>query len=292
MMKKIDQIKNSNAAFSKWKKTFDVYLSEMIDELKTDFLDKLGIKININQDYVFNGGKSKWLASYEGRSRKILDGIISIGINYPLMYSEMCKRHIDKDEFNIEAQARITIGHEVGHGLVDYIKNLKYDNSMSEMPNVLVIRKCNANKEEEIVEEFGEYQFPDATSCWDSVLCDALGELSSYTDIYRNGKIDECDCCAPNGGITLSDVAGMGDIYFPSNGHSGSGDLPLPSGKLYTQVMPFHTFVKIPKSKKKKKRKLEKHSDGEHSPNPPIYKYVDDFRTYVQRTFPDVQKTT
>ena len=74
-------------------------------------------------------------------------------------------------------------------------------------------------------------------------------------------KIDEC---APTRELTFGEVQG------------------LPSGKVYRQVLPFSEFVKIPK--KKKKRKLEKHSDAEHSPNPPMYKYVDDFRDYAERT--------
>ena len=76
-----------------------------------------------------------------------LNGIISIAINYPHLYSEMCKRRIDKDKFNIEAQAKITIGHEIGHGLVDYIKrmNLKLS-GLKELPNLAIIRKCGEKK--------------------------------------------------------------------------------------------------------------------------------------------------
>lgn len=59
----------------------------------------------------------------------------------------MCKRRIDKDKFNIEAQAKITIGHEIGHGLVDYIKrmNLKLS-GLKELPNLAIIRKCGEKK--------------------------------------------------------------------------------------------------------------------------------------------------
>ena len=86
-----------------------------------------------------------------------LNGIISIAINYPHLYSEMCKRRIDKDKFNIEAQAKITIGHEIGHGLVDDIKrmNLKLS-GLKELPNLAIIRKCGEKKEETLVEEYGK----------------------------------------------------------------------------------------------------------------------------------------
>ena len=174
------RVNTAEPNFEKWKNTFDIFLNEMIQELQSDYLNSLGLSIRINNNYIFNGPKSKWFAVYERRSQQILNGIISIGINYPLMYSEMCKRHIDKDKFNIEAQARITIGHEIGHGLVDYIKNLELGPSkLSELPNVTIVRKCGARKEETLVEEFGEYQFVDATGVCDSILSDALEELNS-----------------------------------------------------------------------------------------------------------------
>ena len=173
------QANQTDKGFERWKKLFDGYLLEMVTELQTDYLNNLNLTININSNYIFNGSKSRWLAAYERRSRQIDNGIVSIAINYPLLYSKMCQRHIDKDRFNIEAQARITIGHEIGHGLVDYIKLLDIEPSMlSEMPNVEIIKYCGERKEERLVEEFGECQFPEATGCWSSVLCNALEELN------------------------------------------------------------------------------------------------------------------
>lgn len=172
----------NDANFEKWKSVFNVYLSEMIDELQTDYLNQFGLSIRINPNYIFNGWKNRWLAVYERSSQQILNGIISIAINYPCLYSEMCKRRIDKDKFNIEAQAKITVGHEIGHGLVDYIKRMNLKPSeLKELPNLAIIVKCGARKEETLVEEFGQYQFPEATSMWDSVLADALEELQSMS---------------------------------------------------------------------------------------------------------------
>ena len=103
------------------------------------------------------------------------------------------------------------------------------------------------------------------------------------------------ECTGVQGGATPANVGGMGDIVLPGgepgSGSPGSGDIPLPSptGKVYTQVQPFDQFIKknlkngkIKKSKRK--RRLEKNSDAEHTPNAPVYDYVDDFRTYAQRT--------
>lgn len=168
--------------FHIWKNTFNAYLKEEIQELQANYLDKLGLKIKINDNYNFNTrGKRKWLAAYERQSRQILDNVIAIAINYPLMYEEMKKRHIEEDKFNIEAQARITIGHEIGHGLVDYIKNLKVnDNTLNKLPNTRIIKQIRTTRQEEtIAEEFGEQQFPMATRQYDSILDNALEELTT-----------------------------------------------------------------------------------------------------------------
>ena len=115
--------------------------------------------------------------------------------------------------------------------------------------------------------------------------------LNKYL-IKKDEKVNECGV---QGGATPANVGGMGDIVLPGgepgSGSPGSGDIPLPSptGKVYTQVQPFDQFIKknwknrkIKKSKRK--RRLEKNSDAEHTPNAPVYDYVDDFRTYAQRT--------
>ena len=147
-------------------------------------------------------------------------------------------------------------------------------NELQKKYSQFILRACSDNgfPEDKLVSIYSDFGFYEAQST------DEDGVIMTWVN-----RMNECDVVSPNGGLTFSDVAGMGDITFPSDGKPGSGDLPLPSGRVYKQIMPFDEFVKIPK-KKKKKRKLEKHSDAEHSPNPPMYKYVDDFRDYVERT--------
>lgn len=100
----------------------------------------------------------------------------------------------------------------------------------------------------------------------------------------NKNKIIECD--GVPGGITPDCVSGMGPIRFPGeNGiERGSGDIPLPSGKLYRQVMPFDTFIKTKKKKKKYKKDISPDSSYyKHSPNPDVYKYVYDFKEYIKK---------
>ena len=133
--------KEDSLRFEEWKGVFDGYLSDMIDELHSEYLNRLGLSISINPNYNF--GRRRWLACYEASLQQITNGVISIAINYPLFYSEMRKRGIDDDDYNIEAQARITVGHEIGHGLVDYIKHLDLDASLlKDLPNLRIIKRC------------------------------------------------------------------------------------------------------------------------------------------------------
>lgn len=175
-------VDNANSSFYEWKSIFDKYLKQEINELQENYLTKLNLKIHISPNYEFKGRKARWLAVYQKSTREtITSRTIPIAVNYALMYKEMKKRHIEEDEFNIEAQARITIGHEIGHGLVDYIKNLKVnDKTLNKLPNTRIIKQITTTRQEEtIAEEFGEQQFPMATRQYDSILGNALEELTT-----------------------------------------------------------------------------------------------------------------
>lgn len=161
-------------SFNNWKTIFDSYLNEVLNEINDRYLNKLGLGVQIDKGYNF--GKRRWLASYEASSNKLSQGIILIAINYPHIYDEMCKRSIDKDNFNIEAQAKITIGHEIGHGIVDYLVNY-YDGENEAIGNFILDYYNGVIDEEEIVEEFGESMFPDATQRWSSYLGDLLTDI-------------------------------------------------------------------------------------------------------------------
>ena len=111
-------------------------------------------------------------------------------------------------------------------------------------------------------------------------------------------KIDECD--GVPGGITPDCVGGMGAIEFPgdnpNNGYDGvrgSGDLPLPSKKIYKQIMTYDTFVKTktPKKKKGEQKQFKTKNESPDSPyypqmkSSPYYKnFVYDFKTYIKKS--------
>ena len=109
-----------------------------------------------------------------------------------------------------------------------------------------------------------------------------------------NKNINECEGGVP-GGITPDLVGGMGSIELPgdnpNNGYDGikgSGDIPKGSGHVYKQIMTYDTFIKLPEWKKKKKNKNKKEMTPDspyykHSPNPPEYSHVYDFKEYIKK---------
>ena len=84
----------------------------------------------------------------------------------------MKKRGIEKDEYNIEAQARITTMHEVGHGLINWLSIKHPDILEKDFPEI-----DNEDVEEDVAEEYGLSFFSDATGVYNSRLGEALATL-------------------------------------------------------------------------------------------------------------------
>ena len=117
----------------------------------------------------------------------------------------------------------------------------------------------------------------------DKAMLDIGANIGNHTLFFMNE-------CGASGCLTFGDVSGMGDITLPgdnpNNGYDGvrgSGDLPMPSAGVYTQVAPL-TLIKKKKYKNKKKKKPH------HTPNPSMYDYVDDYLDYVDRTYKTIDK--
>ena len=162
--------------YSIWSGKFMSYANNAISQLESDYLEDVGLKIELNPQYDFS--ETEWLAAYERSRGGVSRGIIPIAINLGLMYSCMKERKIDKDDFNIEAQARITIGHEIGHGIVDYLLN-EYDGDCETVDDFIRDYWDGEIDEEELVEEFGESMFPKATGVYTCELSRILDEIIS-----------------------------------------------------------------------------------------------------------------
>lgn len=160
---------NRPNAYQVWLNKFDKFAKLTIEELQNDYLNPLGLKLNVEYSEDTN---TQNLAV----CKPIYDTNLKIVVFTKKMYIQMKQRRIDKDAFNIEAQARITLGHEVGHGIVDYLIDyyVGKDKTISEFRRDVF----NGNiDEEELVEEFGESMFPEATGVWSSELSYIISKI-------------------------------------------------------------------------------------------------------------------
>ena len=82
-----------------------------------DFLSQYGLSVVCNANYNFGGYYRDCLAIYQNGSVKN-KGRIRIGINFPLMQTMIKKR-------DLRTQIRISIWHEIGHGIIQYLKGLR-----------------------------------------------------------------------------------------------------------------------------------------------------------------------
>ena len=170
-------LNEQNDDYSTFYNVFIGYVNEMILELQNDYLSQLGLKISLDFNYAFKN--KRWFAAYEGTKNMIGDGVILIALNVPYLYKCMKEKGIDKDEFNIEAQARITVGHEIGHGIVDYLLNW-YDGENDLVDGLIHDYYDGELDEEELVEEFGRCLFPEATRVWSSELMGIVADIIEH----------------------------------------------------------------------------------------------------------------
>lgn len=116
-----------------------------------DFLSQYGLSVVFNANYNFGGYYRDCLAIYQNGSVKN-KGRIRIGINFPLMQTMIKKR-------DLKTQIRISIWHEIGHGIIQYLKGLRRKDTqcgtkifrgdmLNDFRNII-------NDEEYYVEEFG-----------------------------------------------------------------------------------------------------------------------------------------
>lgn len=164
--------------FSIWEHKFMGYVDSAI-KYADSIIGPLGLKVEINADYNFRGNGQRWLAAYQRRSGQIKNNIILIALNLGLFYKIMKQKGIADDDFNIEAQAKITIGHEVGHGLVDWLRFKTEGQKIPKNTPLGNVLSWSHSQEEEGVEEFGKSFFTNATGVYDSKLEQAVYSISS-----------------------------------------------------------------------------------------------------------------
>lgn len=133
----------------------------IIDECLNDlneYVQPFGLSVAFNKNYPFRGYSAEFLAVYQVRS--VASGQIKLGINLPYLKACMAENNIPISE--LKEQINISVWHEVGHGLVEFIKRLR--RRATQNGSDLFTREMKkdfkyiTSNEEEAVEEFGAMQ--------------------------------------------------------------------------------------------------------------------------------------
>ena len=122
-------------------------------ERGNDFLSQYGLSVVFNPKYDFSSNNyyKRCVAIYQNGSVKN-KGRIRIGINLPYI-----KKRASRND--LETEIRISIWHEIGHGIIEYLKGLRRKDTqcgtMIFKGQMLKDFKDILSYEEESVEDFG-----------------------------------------------------------------------------------------------------------------------------------------
>lgn len=131
---------------------FQQLINNVLVEIN-EYLADFGLSCSLNTKYDFSGYYKNCVAVYQYRSI-MNNGKMRVAINLPLIMSH--------DDIDIEEQIRISLWHEVGHGIVQWIKSLRRKDTQMKTGKfkgqIVKDLRYILNNEEDVVEEFGEYQ--------------------------------------------------------------------------------------------------------------------------------------
>lgn len=131
---------------------------EFVNKILADineYLADFGLSCSINNKYDFSGYYKDCVAVYQYRS-VMNNGKMRIALNIPLMLSH------GLDDYEMKEQIEISMWHEVGHGIVQWIKSLRRKDTQAKTGlfkgKIVKDLRYILNNEEDVVEKFGAYQ--------------------------------------------------------------------------------------------------------------------------------------
>lgn len=133
---------------------YQQFINNVLAEIN-EYLADFGLSCSLNPKYDFSGYYKNCVAVYQYRS-VMNNGKMRIALNIPLMLSH------GLDDYEMKEQIEISMWHEVGHGIVQWIKSLRRKDTQAKTGlfkgKILKDLRYILNNEEDVVEEFGAYQ--------------------------------------------------------------------------------------------------------------------------------------
>ena len=159
----------------RWEETFENSVNLSLDEIKCKYLDALGLEAE-EIPHVFTERDKDCFAIYLHDENRLKDGKIVFAINREKIYNEMKRLLLHRNKKNTAMQARILVFHEVGHGLVEYIRSLNLTETGRYTSEVLATTRFSSD-EENIVKQFGRHSCQRDTMEFESALEKAVFEI-------------------------------------------------------------------------------------------------------------------
>ena len=152
-----------------WLLVFENSVKETTKFLQEEYLDFLNLTAVREFNHPFSGPEKKWYGSYLRERNLLPQKIICFALNTPLIYKGTVMLGKATDPENISMQATVLTAHEIGHGLTDYLREMKN-------PEIERITPLSRN-EEKLVEEFGKSFAPEFTKIEQSTLRNILDKM-------------------------------------------------------------------------------------------------------------------
>ena len=159
----------------RWDEAFENSVKSSLDEIKCKYLDALGLEAE-EIPHVFTERDKDCFAIYLHEEDRLKDGKIVFALNREKIYNEMKRLLLHRNRKNTAMQARILVFHEVGHGLVEYMRNLNLTETGRYTSEVLATTRFSSD-EENIVRQFGRHSCEGNTLEFESVLEKAVFEI-------------------------------------------------------------------------------------------------------------------
>lgn len=159
----------------RWDEAFENSVKSSLDEIKCKYLNALGLEVE-EIPHVFTERDEDCFAIYLHEEDRLKDGKIVFALNREKIYNEMKRLLLHRSRKNTAMQARILVFHEVGHGLVEYMRGLNLTETGRYTSEVLATTRFSSD-EENIVRQFGRHSCEGNTLEFESVLEKAVFEI-------------------------------------------------------------------------------------------------------------------
>lgn len=167
-----------------WHETFEGSVKSSLYEIKCKYLDTLGLEVE-EIPHVFTERDKDCFAIYLHEEDRLKDGKIVFALNRERIYSRMKRLLLHRNRKNTAMQARILVFHEVGHGLIEYMRSLDLTETGRYTSEVLATTRFSSD-EENIVIQFGRHSCERDTLEFESVLEKAVIELIEMKSTENN----------------------------------------------------------------------------------------------------------